>query len=209
MPTRLPLIGRLKAEATTDPLSTFPRTIYTEDTAMNSSNFFNPDEALEHGQSLVKKQMSVTVNAVTSQVSGTPPTQSDASLSAVNQDHMTKDFLRDMYGVSPTTQQAQQPTGISPTQASQEQVGSDEQARLAEARAKLEEHKKQHMETYYKPTFESRPQQEERAQEKVEREEAEEQQKRWELQQEEKKKEAPIALRMATNKAEQFRGAAG
>jgi hypothetical protein len=162
---------------------------------MNTNSFFNPQEALEQGQSILKKQAQTTVQSVTTQVTGQGAAPADGAKSVgAGQDKMTQDFLQDLYAPSDTRQTTQ---------------SGDEQTKLVEARKKLEEHKKQHMDSYYIPTFEQRKQQDERPAEKVEREEAEEKQKRWELQQEEAKKAPPIALQMATNKAEMFRGAAG
>jgi hypothetical protein len=186
-----------------------------------NSSFFNPEEALEQGQAVLKKQAQTTAQTVKSQVTGqtvVQPTDGAQPAPAV-QDQMTKDFLKDLYAPSDpqktqlTPQQPLQPAN--PLQATVQQLGGmsapqSDGAKLAEARRRLEEHQKQHMETYYRPTFEQRPQQEERQADKVEREEAEEKQKRWELQQEEQKKnDVPIALKMATNKAEMFRGASG
>lgn len=186
-----------------------------------NSSFFNPEEALEQGQAVLKKQAQTTVQAVKSQVTGqqgaSQPADGAQSAGAV-QDTLTKDFLKDLYAPSdPQKTQSSpqpQPQSTNPLQTTVQQLGlaapQNEQEKMAEARKQLDELKKQHTETYYRPTFEERPKQEERAADKVEREEAEEKQKRWELQQEEQKKnEVPIALRMATNKAEMFRGAAG
>ena len=176
---------------------------------MNTNSFFNPQEALEQGQTLLKKQAQVTAQAAKGQVTGQTQTPSDGVKQVSSQDDLTKDFLQDMYAPSDTlTQTPQKQAAITPQ--SQAKPAGDDQTKLAEARKKLEEHKKTHMELYYKPTFEEKTHGEERQAEKVEREEHEEKQKRWELQQEEQKKnEVPIALRMAKNKTEMFRGAAG
>lgn len=181
---------------------------------MNINSFFNPQEALEQGQTLLKKQTQATAQAVKGQITGQtqPPTLQDtAKAGGGAPDKITQDFISDMYAPSDPIAKTQQtqPASTVQSQLLAKPAGTD-QAKLAEARKKLEEHKKQHIDTYYKPTFEGKPKGEERPAEKVEREEQEEQQKRWELhEKEQKKNEVPIALRMAKNKTEMFRGAAG
>jgi hypothetical protein len=185
-----------------------------------NTSFFNSEEALEQGQSVLKKQAQTTVQALKSQVSGQQQTAKPADgaqSSQAVQNQLNEDFIKDMYAptnTQKTMQQPQQAQAMNPLQATANQLGivspQSDQEKLAETRTELAEHKKQHMETYYRPTFEQRVKQEEPQGEKVEREKAEEEKKRWELQQEEQKKnEIPIAIRMATNKAEMFRGAAG
>lgn len=184
---------------------------------MNISSFFNPEEALEQGQTLVKKQAQATAQAVKGQVTGqsqqqTPSDSSGAKPPSPGQDKLTQEFLQDMYAPSDNQPLAgsQQPQTATTLQAQlQANTSNNDQNKLADARKKLAEHKKQHMELYYKPTFEKK-QKEERPAEKVEREEQEEKQKRWELQQQEKKKQdVPMAVQMTAKKAEMFRGAAG
>jgi hypothetical protein len=174
---------------------------------VNTNSFFNPEEALEHGQSLIKKQVQVTTKTVTQQIAG-QQTQSpgDPAQAQVAQDKSRNEFLDEMY--APSTNDAQQPQ--QPPQQRQS-LGSaiisqikghsaEDNEKMAKIRSELIN---QHKTTYYEPLITK--QEEERPAEKVEREVNEE---RWELQKK-KQEEKPIALQMATNKAEQFRGAAG
>jgi len=185
---------------------------------MNISSFFNPQEALEQGQTILKKQAQITAQTAQAQLTGQSGTAKSPADTATPSgtgapDKFTQDFLHDMYAQSDTQPQLQGGQSSANPLVAQLQgntTNNSDQARMAETRKKLEELKKQHMETYYKPTFEERAKEEERPAEKVEREEEEEKQKRWELKQEEQKKnEVPMAVQMAAKKAEMFRGAAG
>lgn len=181
---------------------------------MNNSFFPSPEEVLESGKSVVKQQAQVTTQQVAQQLTGQQAKKAqDGSASQSLHDQLNNAFIRDMY----------QPTDLSKPHmtAGSQNIGTavmsqlglqqtNDAKSLEEARRKLQLLQKQHKEGYYIPTFEQRPKQEERAGEKIEREEQEEKQKRWELEQKKAKdNEVPIAVRMATNKAEQFRGASG
>lgn len=168
---------------------------------------------LEQGKSVLQKQVQVTAQTLTNQLtgSGTTPTQPPGgSQHQPPQDASTKDFLSEMYGTTYDQKQKPQQT-VHQNQSVVAQVvtqlkGPDSQdaEKMAQIRKQLLE---QHKTSYYDPLV-TRPKQEEHVADKLEREDQEEKQKRWELQQKEKEK-APIALTMAKNKAEQFPGAAG
>ncbi len=192
---------------------------------------FSAEEMLEAGVSSVKKQVTAQVNAtgnaVSSQLGNTPvpstpeslSTQSSTSQNTTNQDQATNDFVKDLYGTS--DQAANQNSSVNNSGNNQSQAGPltlqgksidqpktpEEVEKLAKARRSLME---QHMTTYYKPTFESLPKQEEDVADKLEREKQETEAKKMEeLQIEQKKNEVPMAVRMGAQKAEKFRGAAG
>jgi len=79
-----------------------------------------------------------------------------------------------------------------------------------EEKQKLEQLKQQlHQETYYDPTFNRKPQEEEHQAEKVEREKEEENMELMQKEEKKKKKSESIAVQREQNKAEQFRGASG
>lgn len=182
---------------------------------MNISSFFNPQEALEQGQAVLKKQAQVTAQTAKGQITGqnaSQQAQSDAAKTAGGDavsDKMNQDFINDMYAPSDMpakTQSTAQPTNPVLAQLQGSKPTAGDQAQLAATRKKLEDH----MNRYFKPTFEQRPSEEEPQGEKVERQKQEEENKRWELQQEEKKKnEVPMAVQQAMRKAEVHRGAAG
>lgn len=87
-----------------------------------------------------------------------------------------------------------------------DQAKQVEDQQLKAVRDKL--HKEQHDRTYFDPTFNRPPQQEESLADKLEREEQEKQAKKMEELQEDEKKQ-PIAVGRAQTKAETQRGASG
>lgn len=91
-------------------------------------------------------------------------------------------------------------------QGSPDQKTAQEQTEIEKARKELHELKQQHKETYYNPTFNQPPKQEERPAEKIEREE---QEKEVELQEQQKNEPPPLALDRAKKATESFRGVRG
>lgn len=191
---------------------------------------FNAEELLEAGISSVKKQItsqvSATGNTISSQL-GPVSTQSSAenismqqtpSQNTQSQDQATNDFVKDLYGSSDQNlNQLQANSNLNNNQSNSsltlqgkniDQPKTQQDAEeLAKARKALME---QHTTTYYRPTFESPQRPQEDTAEKLEREKQEEEAKKMqELQEEKKKDEVPMAVRMASQKAEKFRGSAG
>ncbi len=127
-------------------------------------------------------------------------------------DQFAKEFIEDMYAPS-DPQAAQQhgyggqvdPSGKKPSKFFQQQI---QQGKTPDEAQQLEVlRKKLHDEVYYIPlTKRQQRQEEERPAEKVEREKMEE----LKLEDEKKKKKPPpLAVQMASNKAEQFPGVSG
>lgn len=180
-----------------------------------SNKFFNAEEMLESGVSAVKKQMNVkaVTQTASSQVMGDTAPVSENQLHGNTQqqsvqDPNTKDFINDLYGTSNTQNNPQAGAGGAlNTPADKIPQSPEEAEKLAKARKALME---QHTTTYYKPTFEPSPKQEEQTAEKVEREKQEEEAKKMEeLKVEQKKNEVPLAIRMSRQKAEKYPGASG
>lgn len=178
---------------------------------MNS--FFNAEELLESGKSLVKqtsdqvvKQTNSTINAATNQVTGdqgTNEVQNAAGGAAA--DDNTKDFIKDLYGVSNNNSNPQAVnSNVQSQNSGQTPQTLDDAKKLADARKLLME---QHMSTYYRPTFERVDQEEENVADKLEKEKQEEAKKMEELQKEQKKK-MPINVSNA-HKTEKNPGASG
>jgi hypothetical protein len=180
------------------------------------NNFFNGEEMLEAGQSLVKnagdqvaKQTSITANTAVNQLTGPGTNETQTQTQGNQQGDTAKDFVKDLYGVNNSSTNTTQTSGVNnPNGQKDQQPQSPEEAmKLAEARKLLQE---QHMNTYWKPTFEPQKREEEPEAEKVEREKQEEEAKKMEkLQEEQKKNEVPLAIRMASQKTEKFPGASG
>jgi hypothetical protein len=170
-------------------------------------NFFNPESALEQGNSLVKNvgnQAKVTVQAAASQITGNDVIsqvgQGAKPDSAPSADPVSQnqDFIKDLYGVS-------QNKPASPSDAAQTSPTNDPD-KLKQAREALQLLQRQHNESYYVPTFEAPKPEEQPVTEKLE--EAK-QREIIELNEKEKKKPQDIAKIRAQNKTEMFRGASG
>lgn len=119
-----------------------------------------------------------------------------------------EDFVNSLYAPSkqPTQPEVKKEN---PTQQLFERIAKDNPGKTQEElQQMLSDYQRQHKETYYDPTFNPPPkqQEEERPAEKVEREKEEE---RWKLQEKEKEKPPPLAVQREKNKTEQFRGASG
>jgi hypothetical protein len=176
------------------------------------------EESIERG---VKQQLKSTGQAVTSQLNPmqsaqSQPASADAGTneqagvggaqSPSQSDPATQEFVKNMYAPS----NHQQPHGMSdpkqqPSQFVQQQI---QNGKTPEEAAKLEQlRKKLHDETYYIPLTQRKPHEAEQKEE----EQVKEQEKMAKLEEleEKKKKDQPIALKMATQTAETFRGASG
>lgn len=124
------------------------------------------------------------------------------------QDTGNKDIVSVLAGATGNTGSTTDPSALLQAAGGMpaDQVKQAEDQKLQAIRDKL--HQEQHDKTYFDPTFNKPPQQEESVAEKLEREEQEKEAKKMEeLQEEEKKK--PIAVGRAQTKAETQRGASG
>lgn len=174
---------------------------------MPTNPFGSFEDAFEQGVSTVKQQIkqqaSTTAKSTASQVTGTTIVNDSAKVGNVD---ATKP-LQDQFNETATNQQ-QNPQDPAQQQAMQQLEAKDLQERqkkLAEARQRLMQ---LHKQTYYDPTF-NRKRQVPTVQERLEQEKQVEEQKKMEDLEEKKKKETPVALRQAQNKAEIYRGASG
>lgn len=175
---------------------------------------FNAEEMLEAGKSAIKKQVKATTQSAQAQIQSPPsqPTAAVGTNEAISQqasnlqDDANKDFIKDLYNSSGNSQNTTNSALSSPQDPAMQTQNPEDAVKLAKARSHLQ----QHMETYYKPTFERPPSQEESTAEKLEREDQEKEAKKMEeLRGEQKKNEVPMAIRMGQNKAEKFPGASG
>lgn len=178
------------------------------------NKFFNAEELLETGKSVVKKQVTATTQSAKSQIQNTPtPTSSGSGTNeagsqqaSVLGDDANKDFINELYKSSNDPSAKPNPTLPN----AQSNATGIQSAEDAEKLAKARKHLAQHMETYYKPTFERSPAQEESTADKLEREDQEKEAKKMEdLREEQKQNEVPMAIQMGKNKAEKFPGMSG
>lgn len=173
---------------------------------MPNNPFGSFEDAFEQGISQVKagvgQQVKATVQNTQTQLTGQTPASSDKqgkpdTLSGTDQFNETGN----------TQQQNQQQDPQQPAQQQLEAAQQEEkQKKLAETREQL---MRLHKQTYFDPTFNSRPKKEPTVQERLEQEKQQEEQKKMEELKEEKKKEEPVALSRAKRNIEMNRGASG
>lgn len=127
----------------------------------------------------VAEELAETAKSAVQQVTGTTD-------SVVKRDAPTEEIVKGLY---------------QPQESSKPQSLANDQVRLASLRQKL------HKETYYEPLVRRKTQDAKQAEETAQKQE-ETQQKHMELIQDKKKKK-PLAVQMASEKAERFRGVSG
>jgi hypothetical protein len=181
-------------------------------------------EQLEDGVSQVKQQVKQApqsiANSVVSQVTGKTSSdkgsneagQSDTHQQQAHQQQSNEDFVKELYGPSENNAKSHADgEGKAPTERQkaaaeyiQEKVEGgmtpEEAQKLQSLRNKL------HQEYYQKLISYEQPKPEERKADKMEKEKEQDEMRELE---EQKKKDAPIAVQMGANKAEQFPGASG
>ena len=133
---------------------------------------------LEQGKSVLQKQAQVTLQTLSAQLTGsgtTPPSAASPSQQQPAQDASASDFVKEIYATSsdqkPKTHQPVQQSQTLGAQVIDQLKGpaSQDAERIAQLRKELRD---QHTTSYYNPLV-TRPKQEERVAEKVEREENE------------------------------------
>lgn len=136
----------------------------------------------------VGEEIKEAAKDVAQQVTGAAqtPLSQESKDGVVKRDASTEELVKGLY---------------EPQESSKPQSPVNDQARLARLRQKL------HKETYYEPLIRRKTQEEERAQKAAQPQE-EAQEKHMELIQD-KKKTKPLAVQMASEKVERFRGVSG
>lgn len=162
----------------------------------HTKKFF--DNTLENAEKSAKDQVKATFESTKSQFVDDKKSSESLGFVQYTQDEMTREVIEDFY--APSNPQAQQSLAGQSLPKSGEMT-QEEQAKYQKLRKEL------HDQVYYSKLLDRKSSQ----QEHVEEEQQEQEEKKMEeLQLEEKKKQDDdIAIRMQTNKAEQFPGMAG